>query len=86
MGAFSRLGRLGSITPYGIVRYGMLCVYVSICIKRIWERSRAFWSVLLETFRERSNAFRVFWEHMGALGRLGRLVNIIPYVWYGMVA
>ena len=40
----------------------------------------------LETLWKRSNAFRSFWERMGAFTRLGRLGSIIPYgmVWYGM--
>ena len=38
----------------------------------------------LETFRKRLNAIRARWERIGAFGRLGRLVSIIPYgmVWY----
>ena len=40
----------------------------------------------IEAFGKRLNTFRAFWEHMGAFGRPGRLVSIIPYVcMYGMV-
>ena len=45
-----------------------------------------FGSVLerFEAFGKRSNAFTVVWERMGAFGRPGRLLSIIPYgmVWY----
>ena len=56
------------------------------------ENLGTFGSVLdrLEACGKRLNAFRALWERMGAFGRLGRLVSIIPYgmvcmVWYGMV-
>ena len=38
----------------------------------------------LETLWTRFNAFRAFWERMGAFNRLGRVGSIIPYgiEWY----
>ena len=36
----------------------------------------------LEAFGKRRNEFRALWELVGAFGRLGWLVSIIPYVWY----
>ena len=41
-----------------------------------------FGSVLerLEAFGKRLNASRALWERMGAFGKPGRLVSIIPYV------
>ena len=45
-----------------------------------------FGSVLerLEAFGKRSNAIKALLERIGAFGRLGKLVSIIPYsmVWY----
>ena len=78
MGAFSRLGRLGSIIPY-CVWYGM---YLSKhqhkddlgACGSVVERQKAF--------GKRFNAFQTFRERVGAFSRLGRLGTIIPY---GMV-
>ena len=70
MGAFSRLGRLASIVPYGMVWYG---TYVSK--HKHNENLGTFGCVLdrLEARGKRLNAFRAFPERMGAIGRLGRL-------------
>ena len=74
MGAFSRLGRLASIIPYGMVWY--------VSKHKHKDNLGTFGSVVerLEALWKRLNAFRAFWERMGAFGRLGRLVSIIPYV------
>ena len=83
MGAFSRLGRLASIIPYGMVWYGM-AIYVSE--HRHKQNLEIFVGVLdcLEACGKRLNAFRAFRERTVAFGRLGRLVSIIPYGMYGM--
>ena len=74
MGAFGRLGRLGSMVWYGM--------YVSKHKHK--EKLGTFGSVLesLEAFGKRLDAFQAFWDRMGAFGRLSRLVSIITYVWY----
>ena len=79
IGAFSTLGRLGSIKPYGTVLYAMY-----VCKHKHKENLGTFGSILerLETFVKSSNAFRALWERMGSFGKLGRLVIIMPY---GMV-
>ena len=58
-----------------------MCLNVLGAFGGVWDRFGAFglsWGGL-----ERLNAFRALRERMGAfvrLGRLGRLVSIIPYV------
>ena len=72
MGSFSRLG---SIKTCGMVWYAMLFLNVSISRKRLWDVLER-----IEAFGKRLNAFRAFWERMGAFGRLDKLVSITPYV------
>ena len=85
-GLFGVYGGMVSIIPYGMLLYGMVWYgmvwYVSKPKHK--ETLGTCGSVLerLEACRKRLNAFRTFWERMGAFSRLGMLGSIIPY---GMV-
>ena len=74
-----------------MVRYGMVWYGMYVGKYKHKESLGTFGSVLEfpEAFGKRLNAFRPRWERMGAVGRLGRLVSIIPdgmYRMYGMVS
>ena len=71
VGSFSRLGRPGSIKPYGMVGYAMYAC------KHKQEKLGMFASFLerIEAFGRRLKVLRALWERMEAFGMPGRLVN-----------